>query len=158
MKRLSRAQQRIDTKLLYNHCGFKKTKFNRKEQNTHTCPVCSEPQEDRNHMFAYQAPSAVRNKEKRLKGLTKLMDELDTAPALKPMITGIIRHVQTGTTPNARSFGYANFGSNLTTRGIFRDQAEIGWTNFLCGRWGVIWRKAQQRHYLRMKLRKSARL
>ena len=30
MKRLSRAQRRIDTKLLCNHCGFKKNKFKRK--------------------------------------------------------------------------------------------------------------------------------
>ena len=86
------------------------------------------------------------------------MDELDTAPALKQMITGIIRHVQTGTAPNARSFGYANFGSNITTRSIFRNQAAIGWTNFLCGRWGVKWKEAQKRHHLRMKSRKSARL
>ena len=109
------------------------TKFNRREQDTHTCPACSKPHEDRNYMFACQAPSAVRNKEKGLQGLTKMMDELDTAPTLKPMIKGMIKHVQNGTAPTARSFGYANFGSNLTTRSIFRDQAEIGWTNFLCG-------------------------
>ena len=34
----------------------------------------------------------------------------------------------------------------------------IGWTNFLCGRWGVKWKEAQQRHYLGMKSRKLARL
>ena len=86
------------------------------------------------------------------------MDDLDTAPDLKPMITGIIRHVQNGTAPTARSFGYANSNSGLTTRSIFRDQAENGWTNFLCGRWGVKWKEGQQRHYLRMKSRKSTRL
>ena len=74
-------------------------------------------------MFACQAPSTVRNKKKGLKGLTKMMDDLDTVPALKPMITGIIRHVQTETAPTALSFGYANFGSNFTTRSIFRDHA-----------------------------------
>ena len=74
------------------------------------------------------------------------------------MITGIIRHVQNGTAPTAWSFGYANFGSGIITRGIFRNQTEIGWTNFLCGRWGVKWKEAQQRHYLGMKSRKLARL
>ena len=94
LKKLFRAQRRIDTKLLCNHCGFKNTKFNRREQDTHSCPACSEPHEDWNHMFACQTPSVVMNKEKGLQSLTKMMEELDTAPALKTMITGIIRHVQ----------------------------------------------------------------
>ena len=65
------------------------------------------------------------------------MEDLDTAPALQPIITGIIRHVQKGTAPTVHSFGFDKFGGNLTTISIFRDQSEIGWTNFLCGRWGV---------------------
>ena len=160
MKRLSRAQRRTDTKPLCNHCGFEKIKFNRKEQDTHTCPVCNcnVQQEDRNHIFACQAPSAVNNKGKGLKGLTKLMGNHNTSPDLKIMIIGCIRHVQNGTTPMARSVGYANFGSGITTRSIFEDQAGIGWTNFLCGRCGVKWKEAQKRHYLRMNKRKSAHL
>ena len=43
-------------------------------------------------------------------------------------------------------------------KNIFEDQAEIGWTNFLCGRWGVKWKEAQKRHYLIMNKGKSARL
>ena len=97
MKRLSRAQRRIDTKLLCNQCGFEKTKFNRKEQDTHTCPVCNGHQEDRNHIYAWQAPSAVKNMKKGLTGLTKLMDDLDTSSDLNPMIIGCIRYVQNGT-------------------------------------------------------------
>ena len=112
-------------------------KFNRKEQDTHSCSACSEPHEDQNHTFACQALSVVINKEKALKSLTKMMEELDTTPALKPMITGIIRHVQKRTTHTARSFDLANFGGNLTTISLFKDQAEIGWTNFLFIRWGV---------------------
>ena len=86
------------------------------------------------------------------------MEDMNTAPALMPMITGIIRHVQKGTTPTVHSFGFEKFGDNLTTISIFRDQSEIGWTNFLCGRWGVKWKLAQKRHYLKMKSRKSPRL
>ena len=66
--------------------------------------------------------------------------------------------MQNDITPTARSVGYANFGSGITTRSIFEDQTEIGWTNFLCGRWGVKWKEAQKRHYLRMNKRKSAHL
>ena len=109
-------------------------------------------------MLACQAPSAVKNKKNGLKTLTKLMDNLDNIPDLTTMIIGCIRHVQNGTTPTARSVGYVNFGSGITTRSIFEDQMEIGWTNFLCGRWGEKWKEAQQRQYLRIKKRKSARL
>ena len=119
MKRLSRVQRRIDTKLLCNHCGFEKTKFNRKEQQIYTCPFCNGKQEDRNHIFACQAPSAVKNKEKGLKGLTKLMDYLETSPDLTTMIIGCIRYVQNSTTPTARSVGYAHFSSGITTKKYF---------------------------------------
>ena len=86
MKKLSRAQRRIDTKMLCNHCGFENTKYNRKEQGTHNYPVCSGAHEDRNHVFSCPAPSAVKNREKGLKSLETMLDEYDTAPALKPMI------------------------------------------------------------------------
>ena len=145
MKKLSPSQRRIDTKMLCNHCGFENTKYNRKEQDTHKCPVCSGAHEDRNHMFSYPAPSAAKNREKGLKSLEKMLDEYDTASSLKPMIIGTIRHVQSGTTPTGRSFGHAIFGGSLTTRSILEDQASIGWTNFLCGRWGMKWKEAQRR-------------
>ena len=46
MKTLSRAQRRIDTKLLCNKCGFENTKYNRRKQDSHSCPACSAPHED----------------------------------------------------------------------------------------------------------------
>ena len=78
-------------------------------------------------MFGCQAPEAVISKEKGLKSLTKLMEDLNTAPALQPMITGIIQHVHKGTSPTVHSFGFENFGGNLTTISIFRDQHAIGY-------------------------------
>ena len=99
-----------------------------------------------------QAPSAVKNKEKGLKGVLKLLDDLDTSPELKTMIVGGLRHAPNSTTPTSQSFGYTNFGGGITTRSIFEDQADIRWTNFLCGRWGVKWKEAQKRHYLRMNI------
>ena len=67
----------------------------------------------------------MKNK-KGLKGLTKLLDGLNTSPDLKPMIVGYIRYVQNGTTPTAQSVGYASFGGGITTRSIFEDKADIG--------------------------------
>ena len=69
MKRVSQAHREIDTKLLSNGCGFAKTIFDRRQQDTHTCPVCEAPREDRNHMFTCQGPSAIKNREKNLKEL-----------------------------------------------------------------------------------------
>ena len=109
-------------------------------------------------MITCQAPKAVKNKETSLTGLTKVLEDLDTSPTLTKMIIRSLRHVQNSTDPATQSFGYANFGGGITTRSIFEDQADIGWTNFLCGRWGVKWKEAQKRHYLQMNKRKSARL
>ena len=39
-KSMSRAQRRIDTKLLCNQCGLAQTLFNRRHKDTHHCPVC----------------------------------------------------------------------------------------------------------------------
>ena len=66
-KGVSRSQRRIDTKLLCNRCGFENRKFQRREHDFHSCPACGEPNEDRNHMFACQAPDAVSSKETGLK-------------------------------------------------------------------------------------------
>ena len=107
-------------------------------------------------MITCKAPIAVKNKEKGLTGLTKVLGDLDTLPTLTKMIIGSLRQVRNGTTLSVQSFGYANFGGGITIRGIIEDQADIGWTNFLCGRWSVKWREAQTRHYLRMNKRKSA--
>ena len=90
--------------------------------------------------------------------MTKLLKDLDISPTLEKMIIGGLRHVHNATTPSVQSFGYGNFGNGITIRGIMEDQADIGWTNFLCGRWGVKWKEAQKRHYLRMNKKKSARL
>ena len=158
MKRLSRGQRRIDSKLLCNSCGFENTLFNRREQNTHTCPVCNGPNEDRDHMLTCQAPSAIANRKKNFDSLEKEMKDLETSPTIAKAIIGICNHVQNGTTPTTREYGHVDFGRGITLRNIIKDQARIGWTNFLCGRWGVKWKEAQRRHYISMNKKKSARL
>jgi len=51
MKRMTHAQRRIDTQLLSDQCGLTKTLFHRKRQDTHNCPVCSAPMEDRDYLY-----------------------------------------------------------------------------------------------------------
>ena len=107
--------------MLCSSCGFKKTKFDRREQDTHVCPVCQEPREDRNHMFTCKAPTAVTNREKNFISLTKLLMDLDTALTLEKTIIGSLRHVHNGTTPFVQSFGHGNFEGSITIRGIMED-------------------------------------
>ena len=90
--------------------------------------------------------------------LTKVLDDHDTSPALKKMILGGLKLVHNATTPSVQEYGYVDFGGGITIRNIIEDQTDIGWTNFLCGRWGVTCKEAQRRHYLRMNKKKSARL
>ena len=100
----------------------------------------------------------MKNKEESLTGLTKVLEELDTLPTLTKMIIRSLRCVHNGTTPSVQSFSYANFGDGITIRGIIEDQADIGWTNFLCWIWSLKWKETQKRHYLRMNKRKSGSL
>ena len=69
MKRISRAHRRIDTKLLSNGYGFAKTIFDRRQQDTHTCPIC-DARKDRKQK---------KNREKSLKELQKELEYLETA-------------------------------------------------------------------------------
>ena len=97
-------------------------------------------------MFTCQDPSAIKNWRKNLNKLQKEMEYLETAPIITRTIIGSLRHVHNGTNPSVYSFGDSAFGGGITIRGIIEDQADIGWTNFLCGRWSVKWKEAQKRH------------
>ena len=119
------------------HVDSKKTLFNRQEQDSHTCPVYNEPNEDRNHMFTCKGPLVIKNREKNLKELKKELEDLETAPMTTQTIVGSLRHVHNDNTPSVYLFGNSDFGGGITIRGIMEDQADIGWTNFLCRRWGV---------------------
>ena len=158
MKRLLQGQRRINNKLLCNSCGFKKTLFDRQKQDSHTCPVYNEPNENKSYMITCKAPLAVENRKKNLDSLTKELKELDTSPAIATGIIGCCNHAHNGNTPSVREYGHIDFVGGITLRKIIKGQASIGWTSFLCARWGVKWKEVQQQHYLLMNKKKSARL
>ena len=91
---MSRAQRRLDIKLLSNQCGLAKTLFQRKYQDTHSCPVCSVPfVEDRDHL--YTCPDAGANKvfKKGIDKLEKILDEKETAPDIQKAIIGSLDYM-----------------------------------------------------------------
>ena len=131
---MSRAQRRIDTKLLCNQCGLAQTLFNRRHQDTHHCPVCESPGEDQDHLFTCPNEEATNVFKKGLNELAEIMDELDTSPELQRAITGNMLGMRSGNQPHSHSFGNAYFGHNLSLHSILCDQAELGWMNFFMGR------------------------
>ena len=109
-------------------------------------------------MFTCQGSTAVKNRKKNLARFTKVLDGLEKVPTITKVIIGSLRHVHNDNTPSVYSFDNANFGGDISIKGFIEDQADIGWTNFLCGRWTVKWKEAQMREYLQMNKRKSAHL
>ena len=157
MKRSSRDQQQIGTKLLSIGCVFAKTIFDRRQQDTYIYPICNAPKEDRNNMSTCPDLAAKKDYKKGLNKLQKKkMEHLDIATIITQAIIGGLRHVHNGTTPAPYSFGNFAFGRGITISGIIKDQVDIGWINFLCGRWSDKWKQAQKRHYLQMNKKKPA--
>ena len=109
-------------------------------------------------MLTCKAPSAVENRQKNLDSLGKELKDLETSLAIAKAIIGCCNHAHIGTNSSVREYGHADFGGGITLRNIIEYQTSIGWTNLLCGRWGVKWKEAQRRHYLLMNKKKSARL
>ena len=124
---------RLDTKLLSNQCGLAKTLFNRRYQDTHSCPVYYAACEDRDHL--YTCPDAGANKvfRKGIDELEKIMEEKETAPKIQQAIIVSMKCVQRGNHPYPSTFGRAHFGRGLSLQSILSDQADIGWINFFSG-------------------------
>ena len=74
------------------------------------------------------------------------MEDLDTPPIITRTIIRGLRYVHNGTTPAPYSFGDFAFGGAITFSGVIEDQADIGWINFLCGRWSAKWKEVQKRY------------
>ena len=156
-KKTTRAQHRIDTKILCNQCGLAQTLFNRRHQDTHNCPVCDVPGEDWDHLFTCPDEGANKVFKKGIDELVQIMEEQETAPELQRAITGNLMGMRTGNQPHTHSFSCAHFGRVLSLHSILCDQTDLGWINFFSGRLSVKWREAQQRHYRNMNKRKSTR-
>ena len=110
-------------------------------------------------MFTCKGPLAVANREFFSQGWqNRLMNTYDISSMIKKMILGTLRHVHNNTTPSVQEYGYLDFGGGITVQSIMEYQANIGWTNFLCGRWRVKWKEVQNRHFIWMNKKKSPRL
>ena len=108
-------------------------------------------------MLTYKGPTAVTNRENKLTGFKKNLDDLEIAPIITTTIIGSLRHFYNDTNPSVYSFDHVDFGGDISCRGFIEDQADISWTNFLCGRWSVKWKETQTRHYLQINKGKLAR-
>ena len=130
---MTRAQQRLDTKLLCNQCGLAQTLFNRRYQYTHNCPVCDAPGEDRDHLFTCPDEGANKVLKKGIDELVKIMEEMETAPEIHRVIVRNLMGMRSGHQPRPSTFGRAHFGRGLSLQSILGDQADLGWINFFSG-------------------------
>ena len=141
-KKMSRAQQCLDTKLLCNQCGLAKTLFNRRYQDTHNCPVYDAPCEDRDHLHTCPDEGANTVFKKGIDELEKIMEEKETAPEIQRAIIGNMMGMRSGHQPPPSTFGRAHFGQGLSLQSMLSDQTDIDWINFFSGRWNVKWKEA----------------
>ena len=81
-KRMASGQRRIDTKLLCNQYGLGKALWQHKHQDGHSCPVCSAPMEDQNHLFICPHVKASRVFKKGLEEMETIWEELETKSTL----------------------------------------------------------------------------
>ena len=101
---MSRAQRRLDTKLMCNKCRLAKTLFNRRYQDTHNCPVCDAPCEDRDHLYTCLDTGANKVFEKGTDELEKIMEEKETAPEIQRAIFGSMMGMRSGNQPHPSTF------------------------------------------------------
>ena len=120
--------------------------------------MCSAPTEDRNHLFTCPDAKATKVFTTGLDRMKTIMVDLETEPTLHAAILGALKLTRRRIIPHIHAFGLTDFSDGLTLPGIMQDKHRIGLINFFAGRWGVKWKEAQKRHYMRMNKRKSAKL
>ena len=98
--------------------------------------------EDRNHIFTCSNEETTKVYNKSIRELDTIMEGLKIAPEIQTAVIGILKRVRSGNKPTPYSVSSGSFRSGLTISGIIRVQAEIGWINFLCGRWSAKWKEA----------------
>ena len=125
-KKISMAQRRLDTKLLSNQYRLAETLFNRRYQDTHNCPVCDAPYDDRDHLYTCPDEGAKKVFKKGIDELEKIMEEKETAPEIQQAIIGSMMGVRSGNHPHPSTFGCAHFSWDLSLQSILSDQSDIG--------------------------------
>ena len=82
-KRMTQAQQQIDTKLLCNQCSFDKTLFQHKHQDTHSCPVFSTLMEVCDHLYTCPGIDATKVFKREIDEIKNIFEEKETAPDIQ---------------------------------------------------------------------------
>ena len=112
--------------------------------------------EDRNHPSICPDNAGTKLYNKGVGELGTLKKNMETALEVQIAVLGIMKRVRSSNNPTPYYFGCDSFGSGLTITGILCDQENVGWINFLCGRWSMKWKGAQKRHHICMNKKKSA--
>ena len=90
-KKMPFGLRRIDTKVLSNCCGFALTLQRRKHQDSSACPLCEQPNEDRDHLLTCTDKRAQKQFDGSLKAYKELLITYKTEEALTEAILLIMK-------------------------------------------------------------------
>ena len=136
-------KQRFIPRFNAGHCGNNHIQWRRKEREDPSCKSCPDgPKEKTSHILHCSNPKAKSHFLKKVKNdIIPHCVNSKTFPPLIESIKNILtlwrngRHIPTSSFPTAHGI-----------REAVEEQAEIGWDNFMLGRWSKKWQIIQKNH------------
>ena len=115
------------------------------------CPNCDHPVEKSSHVLRCDHPKSKAHFNSKIADITKCLSDSLTHPELQNSFIKILNDWRKG-----RTITPASFATTFGIRNAVRDQDQIGWDNFLLGRWSTKWQKVQQRHFKHTESQRSS--
>ena len=138
-------------KFLTNCSSFAHTLQTWKYQDSSACPLCAAPEEDRGHILQCSNPHATYQFKNSISTLPELLQSIETSPpAASKAILTILTRYRAKKNINPQAFHVTD-----GLRDAIREQAKIGWHNFILWRWTYKWNILQKAHYDRIGSRKT---
>ena len=158
-KRLSIGKQRWIVKFWSGHHGVGHMMKHRGKQESSRCPVCGASNEKTSHLLQCFNPEAIKLVQTKYKEeLEPVLTKHKTDPSLLKVFKKILQLHSVKSQLTMVKVGIGNVGVTFTPiQQAFREQAKIGWNNFVLGRWSKKWQLIQQAHYKRCSLSNTSR-
>ena len=122
-------------------------------QDSDKCPLCGKNNEKSSHVLTCRNTEAVKLFKKKIKeDLGPVLQEHKTNSYLTAAILEILVSHRKG---RIKYMDYGKFDASIGD--AFREQQQIGWHNFMMGRWSPRWQAIQARHYSLIRSRKSSK-
>ena len=151
MNRLPIGLRRWLVKFTTGCIGNRHKLHQRGEVGTAKCPNCSFPIEKSSHVLLCSNQKTKSNFNLNLAKIRNCLSTNQTLPRLQRTIITILKKWR-----NGRTITKSEFTKDFGIRDAIEDQANIGWNNFVMGRWSKKWRLVQQRYIKQTKSKRSS--